>query len=76
MEAWRMEGGGDGWRMEDGGMEDGLWRMDDGGWRMMEDGGWRDGGWRMESSRRFHGFTGSRFTGISEALKAISLGEG
>ena len=30
----------------------------------------------MESSRRFHGFTGSRFTGISEALKAISLGEG
>ena len=66
MEAWRMEGRGDGWRMEDGGMEDGLWRMDDGGWRMME-----DGGWRMESSRRFHGFTG-----ISEALKAISLGEG
>ena len=50
MEAWRMEGGGDGWRMEDGGMEDGLWRMDDGGWRMMEDGGWRV----------HEGFTGSR----------------
>ena len=57
MEAWRMEGGGDGWRMEDGGMEDGLWRMDDGGWRMMEDGGWRMEDGEFTKVSRFHGFT-------------------
>ena len=55
MEAWRMEGGGDGWRMEDGGMEDGLWRMDDGGWRMMEDGGWRMEDGEFTKVSRVHG---------------------
>ena len=55
MEAWRMEGRGDGWRMEDGGMEDGLWRMDDGGWRMMEDGGWRMEDGEFTKVSRVHG---------------------
>ena len=73
MEDGGMEDGGPRRWMEDGGWRDGGWTMEDGRWRMEDDGGWRmeDGGWRMESSRRFHGFTG-----ISEALKAISLGEG
>ena len=66
-----MEDGGRRRWMEDGGWRDGGWTMEDGRWRMEDDGGWRMEDGEFTKVSRFHGFTG-----ISEALKAISLGEG